>query len=192
MEARVERLGDAELMGRVKAGDREAFARLVDRYKDAMVNYLSRLTGSRARAEDLAQETFLRLYENRDRYREEGRFSAFLYRIATNLARSEIRREQRRRMLKLVFRPGGNGAGPVENPQSRLLGKEAHRKLAEAIARIPIRFRIPLVLHEIEGRSYLDVAETIGCREGTVKSRISRGRKRLKEELSPYFSGGVP
>jgi RNA polymerase sigma-70 factor (ECF subfamily) len=187
----MERPSDAELMGRVKAGDLGAFAQLVDRYKDAMVNYLSRLTGSHPKAEDMAQETFLRFYTSRDRYREEGKLGAFLYRIATNLARSENRREQRRKVLRLAFLSGGNGAGPVENPQSRLLLKEAHRKLAEAIAKVPMRYRVPLVLHEIEGLSYQDVSEAVGCSQGTVKSRISRGRNHLREELASYFSGGA-
>lgn len=190
-EEPVERAGDGELMELVQGGDRGAFARLVDRYKDCMVNYLSRLTGSRARGEEMAQEVFLRLYQNRGRYREEGRFAAYLYRIATNLARSENRREQRRKVLSLIFLSGRNGAGPGENPQARLLGKEAHRQLAEALARVPLRFRVPLVLHEIEGLSYQDVAAAIGCREGTVKSRINRGRRRLREELADYFAGGV-
>jgi RNA polymerase sigma-70 factor (ECF subfamily) len=187
----MERPSDAELMGRVQAGDRDAFAKLVDRYKDAMVNYLSRLTGSRPKAEDMAQETFLRLYHNRDRYREDGKFQAFLYKIATNLARSENRREQRRKLLRLALFSGGNGAGPVENPQSQLLIKEAHRKLVEAIVRVPMRFRVPLVLHEIEGLSYQEVAQAVGCRPGTVKSRISRGRRCLREELASYFGGGA-
>ncbi len=187
----MERAGDAELMELVQVGDREAFARLVERHKDSMVNYLSRLTGSRGRGEELAQEVFLRLYQNRGRYREEGRFAAFLYRIATNLARSENRRERRRKVLSVIFLSGGNGADPGRNPQARLLGKEAHRKLAEALARVPLRFRVPLVLHEIEGLSYQDVAAATGCGEGTVKSRINRGRRRLREELAGYFGGGV-
>lgn len=187
----MERAGDGELMKLVQGGDREAFARLVERYKDSMVNYLSRLTGSRGRGEELAQEVFLRLYKNRRRYREEGRFSAYLYRIATNLARSENRREQRRKVLSLIFLSGGNGAGRRQNPQSQLLGKEAHGQLVEALARVPLRFRVPLVLHEIEGLSYQDVAAAVGCQEGTVKSRINRGRRRWREELADYFAGGV-
>ena len=87
-------LTDAELMVSMARGDREALAVVVDRTKDDLVNYLTRLVGRREPAEELAQDTFLRLFEAAPRYREEGKFQAFLYRIATNFARSYERRER--------------------------------------------------------------------------------------------------
>src|ERR1700724_4363293 len=86
---------DADLMARVRAGDREAFTDLVERHKDAVVNSLTRLPGSRDRAEDLGQETFLRLFRSAAGYVEQGYLRAFLFRIATNLAHSEERRGRR-------------------------------------------------------------------------------------------------
>jgi RNA polymerase sigma-70 factor (ECF subfamily) len=179
---------DAQAMAAVRAGDRHAFARLVDRHKDAVVSYLSRITGDRDRAEDLAQETFLRLFKAADGYREQGFLRAYLFRIATNLVRSEERRERRLRLL-LPFLGGRRHDEPAA-PSGMLL-QELHRQVAVAMAALPLRFRVPLVLHEIEGWSYADIAQELRCREGTVKSRIFRGRRHLKERLEPYWTGGT-
>lgn len=179
---------DAELMARVRTGDREAFADLVDRHKDAVVNYLARLCGDRDRAEDLAQETFLRLFRAAGSYSEQGYLRAYLFRIGTNLVRSEERRERRFRLLLPFLRreERDEPAAP-----SGLLLQELHREVAGAVAGLPLRFRVPLVLHEIEGWTYEDIARELGCREGTVKSRIHRGRQRLREKLQPYWQGGT-
>ena len=101
-------LSDGELMTRVRNGDRIAFAGLVDRHKDALVNYLLRLTRSRERAEEHAQEAFLRLYQSASRYKEQGHLVAYLYRIATNLVRSEERRERRWQFLSSAFFSNGH------------------------------------------------------------------------------------
>ena len=179
---------DADLMERVRGGDREAFAGLVDLHKDAVVNYLARLTGDRDRAEDLAQEAFLRLWRSAGSYVEQGYLRAFLFRIATNLVRSEERREKRFRLLLpfLGRRDHDEPAAP-----SGLLLQELHREVAGAVAALPLRYRVPLVLHEIEGWSYVDIARELGCREGTVKSRIHRGRQHLRQKLEPYWQGGT-
>ena len=179
---------DAVLMSRVREGDREAFTDLVDRHKDAVVSYLARLTADRDRAEDLAQETFLRLFRAARDYTEQGYLRAYLFRIATNLVRSEERRAQRLRLL-MPFLPRAEHAEPAA--PAGLLRRELHRALAAAVARLPLRYRVPLVLHEIEGWSYVDIAREIGCREGTVKSRVHRGRQQLKKGLEPYWKGGT-
>ena len=179
---------DAELMARVREGDRDAFSDLVDRHKDAVVSYLTRLSGDRDRAEDLAQDTFLRLFRAARDYTEQGYLRAYLFRIATNLVRSEERRERRLRLLAPFLAREGH-AEPAAT--SALLRRELHREVAAALARLPLRYRVPLVLHEIEGWSYVDIAEEIGCREGTVKSRVHRGRQQLKAKLEPYWNGGA-
>ena len=181
-------VGDAELMTRVRSGDREAFAQLVDRHKDGLVNYLTSLTRSRDRAEELAQESFLRLYQHSARYREQGQFVPFLFRIATNLLRSEERRARRWRLLSMKFSSNGHDPGPT--PQARLLKKEASEHVTRALAELPLKYRSPLVLREIEGWSYRDIASALGCGEGSVKSRINRGRTRLRHLLGPYWNGG--
>lgn len=183
-------VSDADLMVRVRAGDRDAFADLVDRHKDAVVNYLTRLTGSRDRAEDLGQETFLRLFRSVAGYVEQGYLRAYLFRIATNLVRSEERRERRQRLLLPLL--GGDPDRSEPLAHAGLLRQELQRELAAAVARLPLRYRVPLVLHEIEGWSYADVAAELDCREGTIKSRIHRGRQSLKRQLESYWYGGFP
>jgi RNA polymerase sigma-70 factor (ECF subfamily) len=177
---------DSALMADVLGGDRGAFTRLVERHKDAVVNYLTRLTGDRDRAEDLAQETFLRLFRAAPQYQEQGLLRAYLFRIATNLVRSEERRAKRLRLL-LPFLGGRRHDEPAA--VSGLLVQELHRQVALALAKLPLRFRVPLVLHEIEGWSYADIALELSCREGTVKSRIHRGRQHLRQRLEPYWNG---
>ncbi|MEA2601712.1 MAG: hypothetical protein QOF89_2704 [Acidobacteriota bacterium] len=184
----LEQPSDAELMVRVREGDRDAFADLVGRHKDAVVSYLTRLTGDRDRAEDLAQETFLRLFRSARDYTEQGYLRAYLFRIATNLVRSEERRERRLRLLT-PFLPKEEHAEPAA--PSGLLRRELHREVTAAVASLPLRYRVPLVLHEIEGWSYVDIAQETGCREGTVKSRVHRGRQQLKQKLEPYWTGGA-
>ncbi len=182
---------DAQLMDRLAAGDIEALGPLVERYKDPMTNYLTRLTGNRARGEELAQETFLRLWRAAPGYREEGKLSALLYRIATNLARSDARRSRRWR-LKLERFPAemsGNGREPVAGPEDALLRREARAGVSAALAALPIRYRVPLTLFAIEGLSYREIAELLEVREGTVKSRIARGRERLRAALAPSSKG---
>jgi RNA polymerase sigma-70 factor (ECF subfamily) len=181
---------DSDLMARTRRGDQRAFAEIVDSHKDALINYLTRLGGSRSRAEDLAQEAFLKLYQHADRYEENGKLRGYLYRIATNLAVSAHRKRQRQQVLTLLRLASDNGNGYRPTPQSQVLAEEAHQKLMEAITALPWRYRTPIVLYEIEGLSYEAIARILECREGTVKSRISRGRQRLRTRLGPYMNGG--
>lgn len=178
---------DARLMARVQAGDVGAFEALVERHKDGLVNYLTRLTRCRDRAEEYAQEAFVRLYRHRDRYRERGQLAGYLYRIATNLVRSDERRAARWRTLEGLYRAGLEPAQP--SPQRVVLGDEAGQRVAAALARLPLRYRAPLVLREIEGWSYAEIASALGCRPGTVKSRISRAKARLRPMLESYWNG---
>ena len=179
--------GDGELMGQVARGDRDAFARLVDRHHGPLVAYLARLTGALDRGEDLAQEAFLRLYRAAPNYRDEGRLPAYLFRIATNLLRSEERHRRLRQRLApamtLFF------ATPSEPtvPQ-RLLADERQRALESALAALPVKLRAPLVLCEIDEYSIDAAAALLGCRPGTIKSRLFRARQRLREHLGPFSS----
>lgn len=179
---------DAELMRRTQSGDRDAFALLVDRHKSRLVNYLTVVARDRDRAEDLAQEAFVRLFERSARYRESGRFLPYLYRVGTNLVRTEERNDRRRRFLLAMF--SRNGHDEVPSPQTEWLRNEESRWLLRALDRLPLPFRSPLILRELEGWSYEDIGEALGLSAGTVKSRIHRARKRLKALLDPYWNGG--
>ena len=182
---------DAELMARIRDEDRSAFGVLVDRYKDPMVNYLTRMTGNRARAEEAAQEAFIKLYHAAPRYREQGKLSAFLYRIATNLVRQEERRDRRWRLVSGVLSGSARtrGHGP-DVATEEVLRREVGRELQTALAQLPLRYRIPLVLRDVQEWSYDEIARVTGCRLGTIKSRISRGRGLLRRALEPYRNRG--
>ena len=181
-------LTDGQLLARSREGDSAAFGVLVDRYKDPLVGYLTSLVRDRERAEDLAQESFLRLYDRAGNYREQGLLQAYLFRIATNLLRSEERRKMRwNRIQTLLFSPNGHRSEAVQ--EERLLRDEVSTRLRQAIANLPLHYRAPLVLHEIDGWRYREIGEALGCEEGTVKSRIHRGRRLLREELRPDWEG---
>ena len=180
---------DAALMARVKEGDEQAFTDLVDRYKNPLMNYLTRMTRSRERAEDLAQDAFVRVYRSADRYRERGQFQAFLFRIATNQLRSEERRAARWRGLLPSLTAQHRTEPLAPSPQAAVLGNEAIDAVTRAIGRLPLHYRAPLVLREIEGWPYARIATTLGCREGTVKSRVHRGKNLLRQDLSAYWNG---
>jgi RNA polymerase sigma-70 factor (ECF subfamily) len=179
---------DGELLAQARDGDSQAFAVLVDRYKDPLIGYLISLVRDRDRAEDLAQESFLRLYERGSNYKEQGFLRAYLFRIATNLLRSEERRKARWSQMKaILFSPNGHRSEPAQ--EVRLLQDEITVRLRQAIADLPLHYRAPLVLHEIDGWRYREIGEALGCQEGTVKSRIPRGRRLLREELQPDWEG---
>lgn len=178
---------DSDLMCRVRDGDHDAFEALVERHKDGLVNYLTHLWGERDRAEEFAQEAFLRLYVHARRYDERERLAPYLYRIATNLVRSEFRRLHRWRLLVPMLPP--EHLEP-NIPARELLRSEAGEQVRRALDELPIAFRAPLVLYEIEEWSYREIASSLGCREGTVKSRIARARNRLRMLLAPYWNGG--
>lgn len=179
---------DAELMSRVGRGDRDAFATLVERHKNPLVRYLASLTRNRDRAEELAQDAFVRLFQRAHRYEERGQFAPYLFRIATNLLRTEERNRRRRELLLRAF--SWNGAAEAPSPHAVLARDELSARLAEALSLLPLRYRSPLLLREMEGWSYGDIGRALGCGEGTVKSRIHRGRERLRRLLEPYWNGG--
>lgn len=185
---RFEDEADGALMALVRRGDERAFAALVERYEHSIVNYLCRLTGCRDRAEDLAQETFVRLFQHAARYQEQGQFAAYLYRIATNLVRSEERRKRRWRVIDNVLQKAPET--PQVLPSGDVLRSEVQAVVSEAIQELPVHFRAPLVLREIEDRSYEEIAKALDCRVGTVKSRINRAKAQLREKLRRYWEGG--
>jgi RNA polymerase sigma-70 factor (ECF subfamily) len=186
-------LSDGQLMERVQAGDPHAFGEVVDRHKNGLVNYLSRLTGSRDRAEDLAQETFLRLLQARSRYQERGQLAAYIYRIATNLLRTEERRRRTWDFLqtRLFHWEIRRSREPPPGP-TNLLVEELRLELQRCLQDLPLSFRAPLILREIEGWSYARIAQALGSREGTIKSRIHRAKSRLRQAMAPYWNGGGP
>lgn len=178
---------DATLMRRVREGDEEAFAEIVDRYKNPLVNYLTHLVRSRERAEEVAQDAFVRLYRNASKYREQERLGPYLYRIATNLVVTDVRREKRWSLL--LPRLNASTHQTVTSPDEGLFVDEIQRKVSSALERLPVKYRAPIVLCDIEEWSYEEIARALECRVGTVKSRIFRGRELLRRQLAPWWTG---
>ncbi|MBP7416260.1 MAG: sigma-70 family RNA polymerase sigma factor [Pyrinomonadaceae bacterium] len=190
-----EKRSDHALIEATKSGDEAAFGEIMDRYRSPITNYLYRFLNDYEEAVDLAQETFVRVYFAIDRYHTQFAFSTYIYRIATNLAISEIRRRKRRRLMSLtgLFQSEDDTQVEFQPPDKRklqdieLVDDERSQVIARAIAALPEKYRIPVILRDIEGRSYDEIAEIMQLGLGTTKSRINRGRGLLKEKLQHYL-----
>ena len=190
-----EKLSDHALIAATKNGDEQAYAEIVARYRNPITNFLYRFLNDYEEAVDLAQETFVRVYFAIDRYHTEYAFSTYIYRIAANLAISEIRRRKRRRLLSLtgLFQSDEDSDVEFQPTDERILADaeliedERSRTIARAIASLPEKYRVPVILRDIEGKSYAEVAEIMELGLGTTKSRISRARGLLKEKLIQFM-----
>ncbi|MBK8302078.1 MAG: sigma-70 family RNA polymerase sigma factor [Chloracidobacterium sp.] len=190
-----EKRSDHAFIEATKSGDEAAFGEIMDRYRSPITNYLYRFLNDYEEAVDLAQETFVRVYFAIDRYHTQFAFSTYIYRIATNLAISEIRRRKRRRLMSLtgLFQTEDDTQVEFQPPDKRklqdaeLVDDERSQVIARAIAALPEKYRIPVILRDIEGRSYDEIAEIMELGLGTTKSRINRGRGLLKEKLQHYL-----
>ena len=190
-----ENLSDHALIEATKKGDEAAFAVIMGRYRNPITNYLYRFLNDYEEAVDLAQETFVRVYFAIDRYHTDYAFSTYIYRIATNLAISEIRKRKRRTILSLtgLFQTDADDHTefqPTDDrslPDKDLIDDEQGRVIARAIATLPPKYRVPVILRDIEGKTYEEIAGILELGLGTTKSRISRARALLKEKLRNYF-----
>jgi RNA polymerase sigma-70 factor (ECF subfamily) len=196
-EEAVGEMTDHRLLEATKTGDDAAFAELVRRYRNQITNYVYRMTNDYDLAVDLAQETFMRVYAAAERYQTSYAFSTYIYRIATNLAISELRRRKRRRLVSLSSffgereQPSDSceldmpDKGPLQDVA--VVEDERRAAVARAIATLPEKYRAPLVLRDVEERSYDEIACILNMNEGTVKSRINRARGFLRDKLQAYL-----
>ncbi len=189
---------DAELVVAWQGGDDDAFEQLVRRHEKRVFRLLMRMMGSREEAEDVAQETFISLYRHGKRFRAEARFSTFVYRVAANAALNQRRSlgRGRARIEKLAVRQAAGDDLPQQprDPEDSTLGRELTQGVRDALNTLSPSLRMPVVLYDIEGLSYNEIADIIGVAEGTVKSRIHRARRALRAELKgllPGTSGGT-
>jgi RNA polymerase sigma-70 factor (ECF subfamily) len=190
---------DAALMLRVKQGDTAAFAELVEKYKQPVMNLAFRTVRDATEAEDLAQNVFVQAFRSAHRYKSSAKFSTWLYTIARNLCLNEIRRRSRHRTESLDAPhpyaedelpqqlPDRNTPGPPE----RLLQAELVSKLEQALAELPESQRTALLLCRQEELSYEEIARVLGCSLSATKSLIHRGRETLKLKLKPYLRSGA-
>ena len=186
---------DHALLEGTLAGDEDAFAELVARYRNQITSYIYRMVNDYDTAVDLAQETFLRVYRAAGRYQTTHAFSTYIYRIATNLAISELRKRKRRRLVSLtglLTSPDGEELMDFQPADEQplqdiaLIDAEQRAFIKRAISTLPDRYRAPLVLRDVEGKSYDEIAAILQTSEGTVKSRINRARNFLRDKMRNY------
>ncbi|MFG0318607.1 MAG: sigma-70 family RNA polymerase sigma factor [Planctomycetota bacterium JB042] len=193
---------DPDLVALARSGDRAAFGELVRRHQDAVFRVVVRTSRvDRDRAEDLAQETFLRAYQALDRFRGDAPFRHWLFRIATNLTINRVttvaaRTERRAISLDEPVRAMDGERtmeptdGRAEAPDARLERGELRTALAKALDRLPEEFRAAVVLRDVEGLEYDSIAAILEVPIGTVRSRLHRGREALREIVTRIY--GVP
>ena len=177
---------DEEILDEIVRGDMKAFDAIVRRYRDRLLNFVFRFVGDVESAEDIVQETFLRAYRNRDQYPVLLNFSTWLYTIAGNLAKSELRRRKRWRLLSLDWgddRGGVHLSDETRRPDLVTESAMAEDQVQRAIESLPPNYREAILLRDVEGLTYEEIAEIVGCPVGTVKSRLNRARLRLQRKL---------
>lgn len=195
---------DDELMQRFQKGDESAFNLLVRRHQKPLINFIARYTGDKDNAEDLAQETFIRMFRAANRYKPgRAQFKTWMYFIAKNLCKNEIRnrgRRERYHVNNVVSNDNaidGNAeeidlivSAPADaafQPEVALERKELRNTIQKAISELPDQYRLPLVLRDIQGLSYDEIGNILELRSGTTKSRINRARLMLKDKLKSYM-----
>jgi RNA polymerase sigma-70 factor (ECF subfamily) len=189
---------DAVLMLRVKRGDRAAFAGLVEKYQQPVLNFIHRTLRDETEAEDLAQNVFLQVYKSRSRYRRTAKFSTWLFTIARNLCLNEIRRRSRHPAESIEEAHAENEGQPQRQyedksqmaPPEKLLHGELAQKIEEALAELPENQRSAILLCRQDELSYEEIAEVLDCSLSATKSLIHRGRETLKEKLKRYLHTG--
>lgn len=179
---------DLALVNRWRGGDLRAFGELVRRHQRKVFGLLTRMLGDRDDAEDAVQETFLNLHRHGHRFRSESRFSTFVYRVAVNAALNR-RRSQGRRRAHLDAYANGQAIGHAlpsspRGPEDATGGGEVKARVQRCLQALPETLRAPVVLYDIEGLSYGEIAEVLEIAEGTVKSRIHRARHALRAGLA--------
>jgi len=179
---------DDILVQQSKSGNIDAFDELIKRYESKIYTVAYRFTGNHADANDLAQETFIRVYQSLPSFRGDSSFATWLYRIASNVCRDELRRQQRRKKISLdemISQPGGNlsladdGVSPEESLEKSELQRAVHRCLNS----LSDEQRLILIMREIQELSYDEIAAALDCSLGTVKSRLNRSRQALKQKV---------
>ena len=185
--AEVESLSDEELISRFQNDDLICYDLLVRRYKDQLLNFAYRFLGNVEEAEDVVQETFLRLFRKRHAYRQIAKFSTWIYTIAGNLAKTELRKRKRRKLVSISdlgfdereFEIEDEGSDTERQANSSMTDKI----IQQAIAELSPRFRQVIILRDIQELSYEEIGSILRIPLGTVKSRVNRARLKLQSKL---------
>lgn len=189
-----ERDVDAKLVARVQAGDKAAFDLLVLKYQRKILRLLSRMLRDQSEIEDVMQEAFIKAYRALPQFRGDSAFYTWLYRIAINTARNWMASQSRRPSSPSLHQSEeGETFDEIDNltdnntPESLLASREIAESVNDSIQALPAELRTAIVLREIEGLSYEEIAQAMGCPIGTVRSRIFRAREAIATKLRPMI-----
>jgi RNA polymerase sigma-70 factor, ECF subfamily len=194
----VVRADDAALIAELRAGSESAYEALIERFEQPVYNMISRLMDDSADAPDVVQEVFLKIFRNIGSFRGESSLKTWIYRIAVNEARNHRRWFSRHKRQEVAIDPGGDEtqgysdwlADPGRSPFDSALDRETEVLIESALAGVNPKFKAALVLREIEGLTYEEIAEILEISLGTVKSRILRGRDALRKQLAGRLEAG--
>lgn len=181
---------DKDLLFALIDGDNESFSLLIDRYKNRLMNFVYRFVKDYDVAEDIVQETFLRVYRKRREYKAIANFSTWIFTIAANLAKSELRRRKRWRFLSIDTNNDDDrnielpDTGP--EPDRATVSRMIEENVQDALDLLQTKYRESLILRDVEGMSYLEIAEIVGVPVGTVKSRVNRARLKMQKMLKGH------
>jgi len=188
-------LDDSAVVGQFLAGEERAFQELVDRYQTRLLNFIYRTIGDREKSEDLVQEVFIRVYRHLHRFDTSKKFSTWVYTIASNLAKNELRNRSRNPLVlfQTIKKNWEDEDRPLQFEDATSRPDDLYRKrhlrelVDEATAKLPEHHRQVFVLRELEGKSYEEIAEITDCNLGTVKSRLNRARNSFAEIIAPWL-----
>jgi RNA polymerase sigma-70 factor (ECF subfamily) len=186
-------MDDSGVVTAFLGGEERAFEELVVRYQTRLLNFIYRTVGDRERAEDLVQEVFIRVYRHLHRFDRSKKFSTWVYTIASNLAKNELRNRSRNPLVlfQTVKKNWQDEDRPLEFEDSSTRPDDMYRKrhlrqvVEDSVAKLPEHHRDVFILRELEGKSYEEIAEITGCNLGTVKSRLNRARNSFAEIVAP-------
>jgi RNA polymerase sigma-70 factor, ECF subfamily len=189
---------DLSLVRRVQRGERGAYDLLVLKYQHKVVKLVMRYLRNPADAEDVAQEAFVKAYRALPQFRGDSAFYTWLYRIAINTAKNALAARERNPVSYELDLQGNDESSDMvgrlkdpETPEGLALTEEIRDTVNHAISELPEDLRTAIVLRELEGLSYEDIAQTMDCPVGTVRSRIFRAREAIDKKLRPIFEGGL-
>jgi RNA polymerase sigma-70 factor (ECF subfamily) len=194
-KSELEVLDDNELVTAFLGGASRAFDVLVERYQTRLLNFVYRTVGDRERAEDLVQEAFIRVHRHLARFDQSKKFSTWIYTIASNLAKNELRNRARNPLVYFQTMTSGwededrplEFEDPAARPDDAFDRRHLRELVDAAVRRLPSHHRHVFVLRELEGRSYEEIAEMTKCNLGTVKSRLNRARAAFAELMAPVI-----
>jgi RNA polymerase sigma-70 factor (ECF subfamily) len=186
-------LDDAGVVTSFLEGEERAFAELVERYQTRLLNFVYRTIGDREKAEDLVQEVFIRVYRHLHRFDRSKKFSTWIYTIASNLAKNELRNRSRNPLVlfQTIRKNWQDDDRPLQFEDSSTRPDDLYRKrhlrelVESSVAQLPEHHREVFVLRELEGKSYEEIAEITETNLGTVKSRLNRARTSFADIIAP-------